>query len=74
MSFIDSRGPLGLSDGTHVRVTLTRSLIGRIPKHRATVAALGLRGIGSSAEHVVSASTIGMIRKVGYLLSVEEIL
>ena len=73
MSPIDPRGPLRLSDGARVRVTLTRSLIGRIPKHRATVAALGLRGIGSSAEHVVSAPTIGMIEKVRYLLAIEEI-
>lgn len=56
-----------------MRVTLARSVIGRSPKHRATVTALGLRGIGSSAEHTASAAVVGMIRKVRYLLLVEEL-
>ncbi|MCY4373906.1 MAG: 50S ribosomal protein L30 [Spirochaetaceae bacterium] len=54
-------------------MTLARSVIGRSPRHRATVEALGLRGIGSSAEHVASAPVVGMIRKVRYLLAIEEI-
>jgi len=66
-------GPLRLTDGARVRVTLARSVIGRNPRHRATVAALGLHGIGSSAEHVANAPIIGMIRKVRYLLAIEEI-
>jgi large subunit ribosomal protein L30 len=64
---------LRLTDGARVRVTLARSVIGRQPRHRATVAALGLRGIGSSVEHTASPPVIGMIRKVRYLLTVEEI-
>ena len=66
-------GPLRIPDGSRVRVTLTRSVIGRNPRHRATVEALGLRGIGSSAEHYASAPVVGTIRKVRYLLAVEEI-
>ena len=73
MALLDADGPLRLTDGARVRVTLARSVIGRNPKHRATVAALGLHGIGSSAEHTASAPIIGMIRKVRYLLAVEEI-
>jgi large subunit ribosomal protein L30 len=64
---------LRLADGARVRVTLARSVIGRQPRHRATVAALGLRGIGSSVEHTASPPVIGMIRKVRYLLAIEEI-
>ncbi len=70
---MDSHGPLRLADGARVRVTLARSVIGRSPRHRATVAALGLRGIGSSVEHSASAQVIGMIRKVRYLLTIEAI-
>jgi large subunit ribosomal protein L30 len=66
-------GPLRLADGARVRVTLARSVIGRSPRHRATVAALGLHGIGSSAEHIATAPVVGMIRKVRYLLAIEEI-
>ncbi len=73
MAAIGTEGPLRLTDGARVRVTLARSVIGRSPRHRATVEALGLRGIGSSAEHTASAPIIGMIRKVRYLLAIEEI-
>lgn len=73
MAVIGPDGPLRLTDGARVRVTLARSVIGRNPRHRATVAALGLHRIGSSVEHVATASIIGMIRKVRYLLAIEEI-
>lgn len=73
MAVIGTEGPLEFADGARVRVTLARSVIGRTPKHRATVEALGLRGVGSSAEHIVSSPVIGMIRKVRYLLRIEEI-
>lgn len=70
---MDARGPLRLADGARVRVTLARSVIGRSPRHRATVAALGLRGIGSSVEHTASAPLVGMLRQVRYLLTIETI-
>ena len=73
MAGMDSRGPLRLADGARVRVTLARSVIGRSPRHRATVAALGLRGIGSSVEHTASAPVVGMIRQVRYLLTIEQL-
>lgn len=70
---VDADGPLRLAAGARVRVTLVRSVIGRKPRHRATVAALGLRGIGSSVEHTASASVVGMLRKVRYLLTIEQL-
>lgn len=73
MAAMDADGPLRLADGARVRVTLARSVIGRKPRHRATVAALGLRGIGSSVEHTASAPVVGMIRKVRYLLTIEQL-
>jgi large subunit ribosomal protein L30 len=56
-----------------VKVKLVRSTIGTLPKQRDTVRALGLRKIGSSAEHEDNPCLRGMIRVVAHLVSVEEI-
>ena len=56
-----------------IRITLVRSVIGTLPKQRATVRALGLRKIGSSAEHESNPVILGMVRVVSHLVSVEEI-
>lgn len=57
-----------------VKVTLIRSPIGKKPDHRATVRALGLRKIWRS--NILDGSNpavAGMIRKVSYMLKVEEV-
>ena len=56
-----------------VRITLTRSPIGRKPKHRATIEALGLRRINQSVVRPADESVMGMIRSIDYLVSVEEL-
>ena len=56
-----------------VRVTLVKSTIGAIPKHNATVAALGLKKIGKSVEMPNNAATKGMVEQVRHLVKVEEI-
>ena len=56
-----------------IRIKLTRSLIGALPKQRATVRALGLRKIGSSTEQEASPAVMGMVKAVSHLVSVEEI-
>ncbi|MGQ9630328.1 MAG: 50S ribosomal protein L30 [bacterium] len=56
-----------------VKVTLKRSLIGRVPKHRRTVEALGLGKIGQSRIINNTPQLQGMIKQVAYLLDVEEI-
>ncbi len=56
-----------------VRVTLVKSTIGAIPKHKATVAALGLKKIGKSVEMPNNAATKGMVEQVRHLVKVEEI-
>jgi large subunit ribosomal protein L30 len=56
-----------------LKITLTRSLIGRPEKQRATVKALGLGKINSSAVHEENAAIRGMIRKVEHLVTVEEV-
>ena len=55
-----------------LKVTLVKSPIGAIPKHRRTVEALGLSKLHKTVELPNNAATKGMIQQVGYLLKVEE--
>ncbi len=55
-----------------IKITLTKSLIGRKKDHIATVNALGLKKIGKNVEHEDTPQIKGMINKVSYLLRVEE--
>ncbi len=61
------------SDGPSLRVTQTRSGIGTKPKHRGTLRALGLRGIGQSNELPDRPEIRGMLARVPHLVSVEEV-
>ncbi|ARC83695.1 MAG: 50S ribosomal protein L30 [Clostridium argentinense] len=55
-----------------LKITLTKSLIGRKKDHIATVNALGLKKIGKTVEHEETPQIRGMVNKVNYLLKVEE--
>lgn len=56
-----------------VKVTLRRSVIGRLQAHKDCVRGLGLRKIGSEAVLEDTPCIRGMINKVSYLLDVEEV-
>lgn len=56
-----------------LRVTLVKSTIGAIPKHKKTVEALGLRKLNKSVELPNNAATLGMVQQVRHLVKVEEI-
>ncbi len=56
-----------------LKIKLVRSVIGYNKRQRATVKALGLGKIGSSAIHADTPAINGMIRKVSHLLEVEEL-
>ncbi|NLC43104.1 MAG: 50S ribosomal protein L30 [Clostridiales bacterium] len=56
-----------------LKVTQTRSTIGRIKNQIATMEALGLKKIGSFKIHDDNAVIKGMIEKVKHLVTVEEI-
>lgn len=56
-----------------LKITLTRSLIGRPETQRATVKALGLRKLQSFVEQEDNAVIRGMVHKVEHLVTVEEI-
>ena len=56
-----------------LKITLTKSIIGAIPKHKKTVAALGLKKTGRMVEMPDNAATRGMIAQVRHLVKVEEV-
>jgi len=56
-----------------LKVTLTKSPIGRKPNQRLTVKALGLGKMNSSKVHNDNAAIRGMIRTVSHLVTVEEV-
>ncbi len=58
-------------DATNIKVTLVKSVIGRIEAHRATVKGLGLRRMHHTVELQDTPAIRGMINAVGYLLKVE---
>lgn len=56
-----------------VRVTLVKSLNGRLITHKQCVAGLGLRKMHQSREVLDTPENRGMINKVSYLLKVEKV-
>ena len=56
-----------------LKVTLKKSRHGRLKRHKACVAGLGLRKIRQSVTVLDTPENRGMIDKVSYLLSVEEV-
>ncbi len=56
----------------NLNIKLTRSLVGRLSKHRATAEALGLRKIGDTTVQPDNPATRGKIARIGYLLQVTE--
>jgi large subunit ribosomal protein L30 len=56
-----------------LKITLTKSLIGRPEKQRAVVRSLGLSKINQTVVQEDSPSIRGMVAKVGFLMRVEEL-
>jgi large subunit ribosomal protein L30 len=56
-----------------LKITLVKSTIGSIPKHKKTVEALGLRKLHKSVEMPDNAAVRGMVDQVRHLIKVEEI-
>ena len=55
-----------------LRITLVKSTIGAVPKHKRTVEALGLTKMHKTVELPDNAATRGMIKQVQHLVKVEE--
>ncbi len=56
-----------------LKITLVKSPIGAIPKHKATVEALGLRKLNKTVEMPDNAAVRGMVQQVRHLVKIEEI-
>ncbi|MBE5887082.1 MAG: 50S ribosomal protein L30 [Lachnospiraceae bacterium] len=55
-----------------LKITLVKSTIGAVPKHKKTVEAMGLTKLNKTVLLPDNAATKGQIQQVGYLLKVEE--
>jgi large subunit ribosomal protein L30 len=56
-----------------IKVTLVKSISNETETVKATVAALGLRKIRQSKTFEETPALLGQIKKVGYLLKVENV-
>ena len=56
-----------------LKVTLVKSTIGAVPKHRKTVEALGLTKMHKTVEMPDNGAVRGMVAAVRHLVKVEEV-
>ena len=56
----------------NLKITLVKSTIGAVPKHKLTVEALGLKKVNKTVVLPDNAATRGMIKQVQHLVKVEE--
>jgi large subunit ribosomal protein L30 len=56
-----------------LKVTLVKSVFGRLAVHRACVNGLGLTRMHQSVQIAATPENLGMVRKVEYMLKVEEV-
>ena len=61
-----------MSEKKTIKIKQVRSVFGRLPTHRATVAGLGLRRMHHVVEIEDTPCTRGMINKVSYMVKVIE--
>ena len=62
-----------MAKAKQLKVTLLKSRYGRLKNHKACVAGLGLRKIRQTVVVEDTPQNRGMIKKVSYLVSVEEV-
>ena len=62
-----------MAKARQLKVTLLKSRFGRLKSHRACVAGLGLRRIRQSVVVLDTPENRGMINRVSYLVSGEEV-
>ena len=61
-----------MSDKKMMKVTLMRSMNGRLKSHQSCVRGLGLRRMHQTVEVEDTPATRGMLNKVSYMVNVEE--
>ena len=62
-----------MAKSKEIKVTLVKSKHGRLKSHRACVAGLGLRKIHQTVSVIDTPENRGMINRISYLVSVEEV-
>jgi len=55
-----------------IKLTLVRSLNGRLKRHKACARGLGIRKMHNTVEVIDTPENRGMINKISYMLKVEE--
>ena len=58
--------------GSTLKITLTKSLIGRKKDHIATAKSLGLTKISETVIQPNNDATIGKVKKISYMVTVNE--
>ena len=61
-----------MSQANDIKITLVKSMHGRLPKHRACITGLGIRRIHQTVSVKDTPENRGMINKISYLLKIEE--
>lgn len=56
-----------------LKITLVKSTIAAVPKHKKTVEALGLKKLNKTVEMPDNPAVRGMIQQVRHLVKVEEV-
>ncbi len=56
-----------------IKITLVRSTINRLEGHKRTVRGLGLKRPHQSVVHEATPQILGMVKKIDYMLKVEEL-
>jgi large subunit ribosomal protein L30 len=59
--------------GKKIKITLVKSPVGKKPKHRKTIEALGLKKIDHSVIKESNPAIMGMIDTVSFMVKTEEI-
>ncbi|VFP81944.1 50S ribosomal protein L30 [Candidatus Erwinia haradaeae] len=55
-----------------IQVTQTKSSIGCLPKHKATLLGLGLRRIHQTVERNDTPSIRGMVNSISHMITIQE--
>ena len=56
----------------NLKITLVKSTIGAVPKHKKTVEALGLRKVNKTVVLPDNAAVRGMVQQVRHLIKIKE--
>ena len=62
-----------MAKAKELKVTLVKSKHGRLKRHKACVAGLGLRRMHQTVTVIDTPENRGMISRISYLVSVEEV-